>query len=86
MQEKKKLWNTSVKCTQEFNPRIGTTLNKIYKIEDGRLTYDNGRKSMNEFANIEELNRGNAAKFVELKKRGRQKKAKAESTELEKLE
>ncbi len=67
-------WNSSVKCIREFKPGKGTTLNKIYKIQDGRMIYDNGERSMNEFSSIEELNRGNSAKFEELKKRGRPKK------------
>lgn len=67
-------WNVTVKCIQEFNPGKGTTLGQIYEVKKGRITYDNGKQSMNEFSSIEELNHDNKSQFEELKRRGRPKK------------
>jgi len=67
-------WNTTVKCIEEFNPGKGATLGQTYKVVNGRITYDNGDSSMNEFESLEEINRGNKAKFKEISKRGRPKK------------
>lgn len=67
-------WNASVKCIQEYNPGKGATLGQTYKVEDGRITYDNGQKQYRQCENIDELNSYNTAKFEEMKKRGRPKK------------
>lgn len=37
-------WNATVKCIWGFNPGKGATLGQAYKVEDGRITYDNGEK------------------------------------------
>lgn len=66
--------NTTVKCITEFNPGKGATLGQTYNVVNGRIIYDNGKQSMNEFENLEDLNSYNTAKFTELKKRGRPKK------------
>lgn len=67
-------WNTTVKCIAEFNPGKGATLGQTYKVVNGRIAYDNGKQSMNEFESLEDLNSYNTSKFTELKKRGRPKK------------
>ena len=66
--------NATVICTKEFNPGKGATVGQIYKVEDGRISYDNGKKQSRQCENIEELNYYNTAKFEEMKKRGRTKK------------
>ena len=63
-----KLLNCKVICTKEFNPGRAATLGKVYEILDGRITYDNGEKSMNQFTSMEELNDKNKAKFKKYKK------------------
>lgn len=68
-------WNARVKCTKEFNPGKGVTLGQTYKVVKGKITYDNGHKSMYDFENLKELNSNNSAKFTELKKPGRPKKS-----------
>lgn len=67
-------WNARVKCTVEYNPGKGTTSGKTYKVANNRITYDNGKKSMNEFENLEDLNEKNMAKFIEVKGPGRPKR------------
>lgn len=62
-----KLLNCKVICTKEFNSGKGVTVGKVYEIVNGRLTYDNGKKSLNEFISIEELNDRNKAKFKKYK-------------------
>lgn len=67
--------NTKVKCTKEFNPGKGVTLDRTYEIVEGRITYDNGKESFRKYESVEELNCLNTAKFKELKKKGRPRKA-----------
>lgn len=67
-------WNTTVKCIKEFNPGKGATLGQAYKVEDGRITYDNDEKQCRQCKNIEELNNYNMAKFEIVKGRGRPRK------------
>lgn len=57
------MFNAKVVCIKEYNPGTGVTLDKTYKIENGRLTYDNGKQSDTEFKDLEDLNRRNKAKF-----------------------
>lgn len=63
-------WNATVICTQEFNPGKGATLGKKYKVKDGKIKYDNGMSSMNEFADIEHLNNYNSAKYEIVLRKG----------------
>lgn len=67
-------WNASVKCIREYNPGKGATLGQTYRVENGRITYDNGQKQSRQCEDLEELNDYNLAKFQEVKKRGRPKK------------
>ncbi len=57
------MYDAKVIFIKEYNPGTGVTLNKAYKIENGRLTYDNGKQSDTEFKDLEDLNRRNRAKF-----------------------
>lgn len=57
------MFNANVICIKEYNAGVGVTINKIYKIKDGKLTYDNGSESFTEFKDIEILNNRNIAKF-----------------------
>ncbi len=66
--------NVTVKCIKEYNPGNGATIGQTYKIENGRITYDNGKKSFHEYENLEHLNSYNKAQFQESKKLGRPKK------------
>jgi len=56
-------WNTTLVCVKEFNPGKGATLGKKYKVKNGRIKYDNGEESMNEFESLDHLNSYNTAKY-----------------------
>jgi predicted HicB family RNase H-like nuclease len=65
--------NVTLKCIKEYNPGSGATIGQTYKIENGRITYDNGKESFHEYESLEHLNSYNKAQFQESKKRGRPK-------------
>jgi len=66
--------NMKVKCTKKYNPGGGATFGQTYIVKNGRIKYDNGNESFNEYENLEHLNSYNKAQFQELKKRGRPRK------------
>lgn len=68
-------WNATVLCIKEFNPGKGSTLGKKYKVKNGRIKYDNGEESMNEFEDINHLNSYNSAKYEIAPARGKKVKS-----------
>lgn len=81
--KKNKDWNFTVRCINQFFPGEYATLNKIYEVKDGIITFDDGYTSAcGRIKNIEFLNRNYTCQF-ELVEKSKKSELKKKIKELE---